>query len=372
MKAIINEILEKDCKKAEGILEVASNIILNGGTVIFPTETVYGLGANAFDKRAANRIYKAKGRPQDNPLIVHISSNEMLYDIAKDISEDAQKLIDKYWPGPLTMIFFKKECIPDEITGGLETVAVRMPRNKIALKIISNANVPIAAPSANISGKPSITSGSDAVEEMAERVNMIILSDDSEIGIESTVVDMTTEVPAVLRPGKISQMEILETISDTEDEFIDNLNKLENFIKEQYREDLIPKSPGMKYKHYSPNARLILLDKNEIIERVDNFLKGVEVPDFEFEDELQKELRKFDKQKIKVLSIDDNVGLYKGFGYSLGNNLDDVGKNLFKTLREMDKIGVEIILCEEICLEPDRIDFLNAIMNRLSKASENI
>lgn len=370
MKAIINKILEKDYKESLDILQVASNIILNAGTVIFPTETVYGLGANALDKRAASRIYRAKGRPQDNPLIVHISNMQMLEDIAKDISDDARKLIEKYWPGPLTMIFYKKDCIPDEITGGLETVAIRMPDNKIALEIISLANVPIAAPSANISGRPSITSGDDAVEEMAERVDMIILSDNSSIGIESTVVDMTMDIPIVLRPGKISQMEILETISNTEEEFVQKIRELEILIKDKYREDFVPKSPGMKYKHYSPNAKLILLDRFEILQRLENIDR--ESDDFEFEDDLQQELRKMDKSKIKVLTIDDNLSYYGNLGFSLGKNVDEIGRNLFKSLRDMDKLGIEIILCEELNLESKQIDFLNAIMNRLTKASENV
>ena len=350
-------------------------MIVNFGTVIFPTETVYGLGANAYDKRAARRIYKAKGRPQDNPLIVHISNMDMLHNIAKDISEDAKKLMDKYWPGPLTMIFYKKDSIPDTITGGLETVAVRMPRNKIALDIISRANVPIAAPSANISGKPSITSGIDAIEEMSDKVDMIIISDDSEIGIESTVVDMTMQLPIVLRPGKISQMEILEAISDSDVEFIKKIHEFEKMIKERYTDDFIPKSPGMKYKHYSPNARLILLDKNEILKRMEDFQCekfGDFAEDFEYKDTLQDELRKIKNNHIKILTTDENIHLYGQFGFSLGKNIDEIGKNLFKSLRDMDKMGIEIILCEELNLGSEQVDFLNAIMNRLNKASENI
>lgn len=371
MKAITNKILERDYKKSKEILQSASNIILNGGTVIFPTETVYGLGANALDKRAASRIYKAKGRPQDNPLIVHISNENMLNEIVEYVSEDAKKLMDKFWPGPLTMIFYKKDIIPNEITGGLETVAVRMPKNKIALEIINLANVPIAAPSANISGKPSITSGDDAVEEMSENVDMIILSDNSEIGIESTVVDMTMDIPMVLRPGKISQMSILETISKNEDELFEKITKLNAIIMEKYKVDYTPKSPGMKYRHYSPNAKMISLEKKEIQKRLEDILEISKNENFEYEDDLQKQLRKIGKNKIKVITTDKNKDSYFNFGVSLGKNVDELGKNLFITLRDMDKKCIEIILCDDLNIDTEQIDFLNAILNRVNKALEN-
>lgn len=369
MGAIINNILERDIdtKLSEDILDTAGNIILNSGTVIFPTETVYGLGANALDKRAANRIFKAKGRPQDNPLIVHVSSIDMLLNIVTEIDGRAKKLIDKFWPGPLTMIFYKKDVIPDEITGGLETVAVRMPSNKIALKLIEKAGVPIAAPSANISGRPSITSGNYAEREMSERVDMILISEDSEIGIESTVVDMTTEVPIVLRPGKISQNEIIRAISSTEDEYFSNINKLYDTFSNKERNEFIPKSPGMKYTHYSPEAKVFVLEKDEIVSIINKLNNDCN----DFGDKLEEVIKSTSKEKIKVFTNDDNLDLYGDFAVSLGKNIDEVGRNLFKSLRYMDDIGVEIIIFEKIeSINFTKNDFWNAILNRVIKASE--
>lgn len=348
-KAIVNYIEPSALEQSTDVIEAAGNIIQNGGTVIFPTETVYGLGANALDPRAARRIYRAKGRPSDNPLIVHIADIEMLDSIAKNISDSARKLMDRYWPGPLTLIFYKKDAVPSETTGGLETVAVRMPSDPIACALIRAAGVPIAAPSANISGKPSITTGQDAIREMAERVDMILLSTDSEIGIESTVVDTTTTLPIVLRPGKVHQNKILETIAESEEEFAQLRLAYESLRSSMRTNEGEPKSPGMKYTHYSPDAQLLLLRQEEILDVI----------------------REHPEESIRVLTTDRNLHLYGEKGVSLGSSSEEIGKRLFRVLREMDEQGVALILCEDFT-QSSHADFLEAIMNRIKKAADNI
>ncbi len=360
--AIINYVQENRAGEYADVLESAGNIIKNGGTVIFPTETVYGLGANALDPRAAKRIYKAKGRPSDNPLIVHICDYEMLEAIADGISKDARRLMERFWPGPLTMIFYKKAIIPDETTGGLESVAVRMPANKIALRLIKEAGVPIAAPSANISGKPSITSGKYAIEEMAERVDMILMDEDSEIGIESTVVDMTMAVPVVLRPGIISQREILKALADSQEEYERLIDQHEDIRYAYYSALSEPKSPGMKYTHYSPNARLILLSSQEISDCLRLAGQGGNPPCL---------IDSKDMTKIRVLTTDQNMYKYGELAVSLGSDDREIGRNLFRVLRDLDEEGVELIFCEDF-EEEYKSDFLSAVMNRIKKAASNI
>ena len=239
---------DKDKEFLDEQLHKVANLLKAGKTVVFPTETVYGLGANALDPEAAKKIYEAKGRPSDNPLIVHISKKEDVDFLAGNISQDSKLLMEAFWPGPLTLILDKSDNVPIETTGGLMTVAIRMPSNPIARKLIDLAGVPIAAPSANISGRPSITSSKYLVEELCERVDAIIISEDSEIGLESTVIDMTASTPVILRPGKIGKTEI-EKILNKEIE-------LDPSLKD---ENAAPKSPGMKYKHYSPNATVIVV-----------------------------------------------------------------------------------------------------------------
>ena len=239
---------DKDKEFLDEQLHKVADMLKTGKTVVFPTETVYGLGANALDPEAAKKIYEAKGRPSDNPLIVHISKKEDVDFLAENISQDAKLLMEAFWPGPLTLILDKSDNVPIETTGGLMTVAIRMPSNPIARKLIDLAGVPIAAPSANISGRPSITSSKYLVEELCERVDAIIISEDSEIGLESTVIDMTASTPVILRPGKIGKTEI-EKILNKEIE-------LDPSLKD---ENAAPKSPGMKYKHYSPNATVIVV-----------------------------------------------------------------------------------------------------------------
>lgn len=334
---------DKDKEFLDEQLHKVANLLKAGKTVVFPTETVYGLGANALDPEAAKKIYEAKGRPSDNPLIVHISKKEDVDFLAGNISQDSKLLMEAFWPGPLTLILDKSDNVPIETTGGLMTVAIRMPSNPIARKLIDLAGVPIAAPSANISGRPSITSSKYLVEELCERVDAIIISEDSEIGLESTVIDMTASTPVILRPGKIGKTEI-EKILNKEIE-------LDPSLKD---ENAAPKSPGMKYKHYSPNATVIVVtgSLDEMKQKINQKLS----------------LDKNKSDTVKVVCLEGRVSLYDDYGISWGKNSQEAAKNLFKILRLMDEQNIEVVYFE--ALNSDEIS--EAVMNRLIKAAGNM
>lgn len=334
---------DKDKEFLDEQLHKVANLLKAGKTVVFPTETVYGLGANALDPEAAKKIYEAKGRPSDNPLIVHISKKEDVDFLAGNISQDAKLLMEAFWPGPLTLILDKSDNVPIETTGGLMTVAIRMPSNPIARKLIDLAGVPIAAPSANISGRPSITSSKYLVEELCERVDAIIISEDSEIGLESTVIDMTASTPVILRPGKIGKTEI-EKILNKEIE-------LDPSLKD---ENAAPKSPGMKYKHYSPNATVIVVTGS--------------LDEMKLKINQKLSLDKNISDKVKVVCLEDRVSLYDGYGISWGKSSQEAAKNLFKILRLMDEQNIEVVYFE--ALNSDEIS--EAVMNRLIKAAGNM
>ncbi len=379
METVVFSCSEQDIACNGALLKRAGRILREGGTVIFPTETVYGLGANALDPSAADKIYLAKGRPSDNPLIVHISDMQMLDKVAKNIRPEAQRLMQRFWPGPLTLIFEKRPEIPHKITGGLETVGVRMPSDPIARFVIAEAGVPIAAPSANISGKPSITSAKHAILEMTGRVDMIIQSGDSTIGIESTVVDMTGELPIVLRSGQIGQSEILKAISSDEADYEAKCTRLRELLATLGAEHGAPKSPGMKYRHYSPEARLVILPSEEIGARLRQRMLDRSALSDEpshsgeadnlFEDALQKELRLLSKERIRVLAIEGRAANYFGYGHSIGATASEIGKNLFATLRRMDEQKIELVLCEDLSRDFEGDEFASAIMERLEKAA---
>lgn len=296
---IIKKPRKKDIKKA-------GEIIRKGGMVAFPTETVYGLGANALDEEAVQKIFQAKGRPSDNPLIIHIAEKKELYNLAEKVPQKAERLITRFWPGPLTIILKKKSIIPKTTTGGLDTVAVRMPDNKIALALIKESGVPIAAPSANISGKPSPTIVEHVIHDLNGRINMIINGGKTRIGVESTVIDLTQKIPAILRPGYITLKQIKEEIG-----------------KARMAKRTSNKSPGMKYRHYAPEAELILIK---------------------------------DKTKIRtILNENENKKI------SIIKNIHE--KNLFRKLREI-KAEIIIILINGNMSE--------SVINRLEKAASRI
>ena len=235
----------------ESKLKKAAEILRTGGLVAFPTETVYGLGGNALDAGASKKIYAAKGRPSDNPLIVHISCMEELPPLVKEIPESARKLAAAYWPGPMTLILPKSGLIPDTTSGGLPTVAVRMPSDPVANALIRIAGVPVAAPSANTSGRPSPTSAAHVIEDMNGRIEMIIDGGDVPVGVESTIVDLTGEVPVLLRPGAVT-LSMLESVLGTVE--------LDRVLTEPLAPDVHPKAPGMKYRHYAPKADMLLVE----------------------------------------------------------------------------------------------------------------
>ncbi len=249
METIIKKITHTEEDKK--IYEQAGQILREGGLVAFPTETVYGLGADALDAKASAKIYAAKGRPSDNPLIVHIADVNALYDLAKEVPDKALVLAEKFWPGPLTMILKKKDKVPDSITGGLGTVAIRMPSHPVAAELIRSSGVYIAAPSANTSGKPSPTRAEHVINDLSGRIDMIIQDDTVDIGVESTIIDLSEEVPTILRPGYITQAMFEEAIGKT---------IIDPAIMGSLKEGVVPKAPGMKYKHYAPNADVTIVE----------------------------------------------------------------------------------------------------------------
>ena len=337
--AIINDVRDD----IEYIRE-AGSVIKEGGTVAFPTETVYGLGADALNSEAVKKIFIAKGRPQDNPLIVHVSSKD-LSALVKEIPKVAEDLMNKFWPGPLTIILDKKEIIPDETSAGLSTIGIRMPNNEIALKLIELSGKPIAAPSANISGRPSPTEVERCVEDLDGRVDYILGGDKSDIGVESTIVDCTVEPPMVLRPGGIT----LEMLRE-----VDARIEIDKALMKKPSDDLKPKAPGMKYRHYAPKASLkIIRGKNE---------KTIEIISEMLENYIDK------NNKVAILTTDENLSRFnKGEIISLGSEkeLSQIAQNLFEALRKCDDLGVQYILCQGF--EEDGVGL--AIMNRLNKAA---
>lgn len=334
----------KDINTDIRFIEEAGKVIRNGGTVAFPTETVYGLGANALDDEAVRKIFIAKGRPQDNPLIIHVSTKE-ISELVKAVPEVAQKIIDKFWPGPLTVILEKKDIIPNVTSANLNTIGIRMPNSEIALKLIELAERPIAAPSANISGRPSPTEVERCVEDLNGRVDYIIGGESSDIGVESTIVDCTVNPPLVLRPGGIT----LEMLKEINPEI-----ELDKALKSKPNDDFKPKAPGMKYKHYAPNAHLkIIKGKNE---------KTIEIINEIVENYIEK------GNDVAILTTNENLNKFNnGKVISLGseNDLKEIAKNLFEALRKCDDLRVQYILCQGF--EENGVGL--AIMNRLNKAA---
>ena len=282
-------------EKNTGLLE-AAEILKNGGLVAFPTETVYGLGANALNEEAAKKIYAAKGRPSDNPLIAHISCMEELPAIVKEIPEAGRKLAEKYWPGPLTMIFPKKDIVPYGTTGGLDTVAVRMPVDPVANCLIHLAGVPIAAPSANTSGRPSPTKAEHVIEDMDGKIEMIIDGGAVGIGVESTIVDVSGEIPTLLRPGAITIEMLRETLGQVD---------IDPVILGPVSGDIKPKAPGMKYRHYAPKADMTLVegDMDKVVAYINEQTKKAEA----------------EGKKVGIICTEESQDMYQG------GNLEVIG-----------------------------------------------
>lgn len=367
----------------EGISE-AAEILKGGGLVAFPTETVYGLGGNGLDKEAAKKIYAAKGRPSDNPLILHVSSIEEVYPLVKALPEKAKKLMEAFWPGPLTLVLPKSDLVPKESTGGLETVALRSPENALTLELIRACGFPIAGPSANLSGRPSPTEASHVFEDLGGRIEGILEDGAVGIGVESTIVDLSEDCPTLLRPGAI-------TIEDLEEVLGENVAIDPTLLGKSMAEGFTPKAPGMKYRHYAPKAEMILFKKKEEDETRSGQEEIAELilsygekelsdcPEKEMKKSVaeailsygEKELSVSPEKRIWILCGEDTAFLYEGDGrfivQILGRREEPLSMthNLFRLLRKADEEGVELILGE--CYSEEGVGF--ALMNRLKKAA---
>lgn len=328
----------------DALIMKAGGIIKAGGLVAFPTETVYGLGGDALNPASSKKIYEAKGRPSDNPLIVHIANMDALPAIVRNVPETAKKLASTFWPGPLTMIMEKAETVPKETTGGLDTVAVRMPSHPVALAFIEAAGGYVAAPSANRSGRPSPTLAGYVVEDLDGRIEMILDGGDVELGLESTIVDLTVEPPMILRPGFVTREDLAGALGQVQQDaalFSDDSGQA-------------PKAPGMKYRHYAPEGELTIV-------------RGAAAAVTNYVNRGLMEGRKNNK-KTGVIATDETVGCYSAdVPRSVGKRMDvnAVAKRLYRILREFDDEGVELIYSESF----DGAGVSQAVMNRLLKAA---
>ncbi|MBQ7596731.1 MAG: threonylcarbamoyl-AMP synthase [Clostridia bacterium] len=320
-----------------GITE-AAEILKNGGIVAIPTETVYGLAANALDEEAVKKIFTAKGRPQDNPLIVHISSFDEIYPLVKDVPESAKALAEKFWPGPLTIILPKSDIIPDAVCAGLDTVAVRMPSHPIANRIIKAAGVPLAAPSANSSGLPSPTNVNHVIDDMMGKIDAIVDGGECDVGVESTVITLATETPRLLRPGGVTLEELRETLGEVE---------VDPAVTESLSENAVAASPGMKYKHYAPKAQVFIIKST--------------LPSFRCYTDYIKQRGDYavcfdgEEEKIKIPCI----------SYGSEKNASAQAHRLFAILRRADKIGAKRVFVRCPSLKGVGL----AVYNRLIRAA---
>lgn len=344
METKIQVICPKQIEK-ESLIK-AAKILKNGGLVAFPTETVYGLGGDGLNPEAAEKIYNAKGRPSDNPLIIHIGEKKELDILTKEIPEMGRKLVEAFWPGPLTLIFYKSEIVPYSTTGGLETIAIRMPNHPIALGLLKESGVKIAAPSANTSGKPSPTKASHVIEDLAGKIDMIIDGGEVEIGLESTIVDVTGDNPVILRPGFITK-EMLEQVV--------GLVEIDKAILEKNQgSGFIPKAPGMKYKHYAPKGDLTIYQG-----KLEHVVKRINQEAIRYEKE---------GKKVGIIATEEtknkyHIGIIKDIGTR--EEEETIARGLYNVLREFDQTNVEVILTESF-----ESGYLGqAIMNRLLKAA---
>ena len=327
------------------VMDRAGKLIAEGELVAFPTETVYGLGGDALDPDASRKIYAAKGRPSDNPLIVHIAEFDDMKRVAREVPEQARKLADAFWPGPLTMIVWKSDAVPEATTGGMQTVAVRMPNHPVALELIRRSGCLIAAPSANTSGRPSPTEAQHVAEDLSGKIAMILDGGPVGIGFESTIIDLTEEKPMILRPGYITP-EMLSEVLQEEVVIDPGIIAADDTRK--------PKAPGMKYKHYAPKAEMIIVDgaQDAVIAKINELTAA----------------KRAEGKKVAVIATDETKERYDAqVILSMGRRSDEdaIAQHLYKILRECDELEVGEIYSE--CFQTPRIG--QAIMNRLLKAA---
>lgn len=327
-------------------IRIAADFIKKGGLVAFPTETVYGLGADALNQKAVLALFKAKKRPHDNPPIIHVENIKSVYKLVNEVPPKAEKLMKMFWPGPLTLIFKRSEIVPEVTVAGLDTIAIRMPRHSVALALVRESGCSIAAPSANLAGRPSPTTAKHVLDDLDGRIDVVLDAGPTPIGVESTVLDMTVDPPQILRPGGTPYEDLKEVLGEVKFHPVAVAEK--PVLVEKAR------SPGMKHKHYAPKADLIVVEGevSAITEKV-------------------KELAVFYMKKgnrVGILATDETVGCYRAdVVKSLGSrsNLMVIAKNLFNFLREFDLEGVDVIIAEGIPMQGLGL----AIMNRLRKAS---
>ena len=327
-------------------IQVAAEIIQRGGLVAFPTETVYGLGADALNPVAVVALFEAKKRPLDNPPIVHVADPAEVYELVAEMPRKAQLLMAKFWPGPLTLIFKHSDIVPKETVTGLNTVAIRMPKHKVALELIKQSRCPIAAPSANLAGKPSPTTAQHVYEDLNGRIDAIIDGGATNIGVESTVVDVSVDPPMLLRPGGTPFEALKKVLGDL------TLHPFVNAEQELSLKEI--RSPGMRHKHYAPKAEVILVEGKvpAVIAKVKELAESY----------------KLKEAKVGILATDETQTSYQAdIVKSLGSrsNLATVAKNLFRLLREVDSENVDVIIAEGVSSEGLGL----AVMNRLRKAS---
>ncbi len=324
--------LTKGYQKEE--LKDAALTIKQGGLVLFPTETVYGIGADGLNEEAVKKIFIAKGRASDNPLILHVSDMKMIERIVAEVTPLERKLVEKFFPGPLTIVFKRKGNVPNVVTANLDTVGVRMPENKIAHDLIELANTPIAAPSANISGRPSGTNVQDIFNELNDKVNYILDGGETKIGLESTVIRVIDNKINILRPGKITYDDLKE---------FGEVVVSPHVLKEASSDEVVL-SPGMKYKHYAPKTKCVLIysdDKKKMLDK----------------------MKELETNNTLVITNEDNVKYFNNV-ISYGKSLEDISHNLFKILRSIDKENKELVIIEGVKAEGLGL----AIMNRLIRA----
>lgn len=332
-------------KEEQEYLKEAAEVLKRGDLVAFPTETVYGLGANALDERAAKKIYAAKGRPSDNPLIAHVCDLDMIEPLISYFPEKGRRLAEAFWPGPMTLIFPKSERVPYGTTGGLDTVAIRMPSDPVACELIRLAGVPVAAPSANTSGRPSPTLAEHVYQDMNGKIDVILDGGPVGIGVESTIVDVTGETPMLLRPGAITMEMLRDAVGEVE---------IDPAIVGPMTDTMRPKAPGMKYRHYAPKAELTLVEgETEAVIRNINTLAAQKLEE---------------GCTVGIICTDETCSCYPaGLIRSIGERAKEetIAHNLYAVLREFDDLGAEYIFSEKF--SEDHLGL--AIMNRLNKAA---